>query len=81
MPKGNSYTKAAERTFERIGGSQADIQRCHIAKGHVERVIMRVRNYGSGVLGYLPSFEMLTHPKFVPYDQAGWWLINKWANE
>ena len=36
---------------------------------------------GDGVLGYLPSFEHLTHPKFVPHDQGAWWLINRWAHE
>jgi hypothetical protein len=62
-------------------GSLADIHRCKIAKKHVEEVILRVKHYGDGSLGYLPSFETLTHPKFVPHDQANWWLINKWANE
>jgi hypothetical protein len=73
--------RVAKRTHERIGGSLADIERCKIAKEHVERVIVRIRKYGDSALGYKPSFEMLTHPKFVPHDQAGWWLINGWANE
>ncbi|MBX3117823.1 MAG: family 20 glycosylhydrolase [Fimbriimonadaceae bacterium] len=63
------------------GGSLADIERCRIAHEHVERVIKRIRDYGDGSLGYLPAFEILTHPKFVPHDQASWWLINRWANE
>jgi hypothetical protein len=71
----------ARATNIRIGGSLADIERCKIAKEHVERVIRRVKEYGDGSLGYLPSFAMLTHPKFVPHDQAGWWLMNDWANE
>ena len=62
-------------------GSQADAFRCKAAKRHVEEVIHRIKQYGNGSLGYLPSFESLTHPKFVPHDQANWWLINSWANE
>lgn len=62
-------------------GSLADSHRCRIAKKYVEEVIVRVKNYGNGSLGYLPSFESLCHPKFVPHDQANWWLINSWANE
>lgn len=73
--------KVATRTHNRTGGSLADVERCRTAKEHVERVIVRMRKYGDGSLGYMPSFQMLTHPKFVPHDQAGWWLINKWANE
>jgi hypothetical protein len=73
--------KVARATHLRIGGSLADIERCRAAKEHVERVIRRVRDYGDRSLGYLPSFEAITHPKFVPHDQANWWLINRWANE
>ena len=65
----------------RFGGSLADIERCRVAKEHVEKVILRVKHYGDGVLGYLPSFESITHPMFVPHDQANWWLINTWAKE
>ncbi len=64
-----------------IGGSLADIERCKIAREHVERVVRRIKEYGDGSLGYLPAFEIITHPKFVPHDQASWWLINRWANE
>lgn len=62
-------------------GSMADVYRCRAAKKHVEEVIVRVKQYGDGSLGYLPSFETLSHPKFIPHDQGNWWLINKWANE
>lgn len=71
----------AKRTHERIGGSLADLERCRVAKEHVERVIQRIRRYGDRSLGYLPAFEHLCHPKFMPHDQAAWWLINRWANE
>lgn len=71
----------AKRTQERCGGSLADSERCRVAKEHVERVIQRIRHYGDGSLGYLPAFEHLCHPKFVPHDQGAWWLINRWANE
>ncbi len=77
----DDLAKVAKATYLNIGGSLADIERCRIAKAHVEQVIARIRNYGDGSLGYLPSFEMISHPKFVPHDQAGWWLINQWANE
>lgn len=73
--------RVAMRTHARIGGSMADIERCKIARDHVDRVIKRIRDYGDGKLGYLPAFEHLTHHKFVAHDQAAWWLINRWANE
>lgn len=73
--------KIATATNLNVGGSLADIERCKIAREHVDRVIRRIRDYGDGALGYLPAFEYLCHPKFVPHDQAAWWLINKWANE
>ncbi|MFY9234412.1 MAG: family 20 glycosylhydrolase [Fimbriimonadaceae bacterium] len=77
----DDLANVARRTHERIGGSLADIERCKAAKEHVERVISRIRQYGDGILGYLPAFEMIAHPKFVPHDQAAWWLINRWGNE
>lgn len=62
-------------------GSLADIERAKTAGRWVETVITRIKLYGDGNLGYLPSFSTITHPKFVPHDQANWWLINRWANE
>lgn len=76
-----NFIRIAKSTNLRIGGSLADIERCLAAREHIERVIRRVKLYGDGSLGYLPSFETLCHPKFVPHDQANWWLINRWANE
>lgn len=76
-----NLTKIARATNLRIGGSLADIERCLAAQRHVELVMRRVKEYGDGSLGYLPSFETITHPKFMPHDQANWWLINRWANE
>ena len=73
--------RIAKATNLRIGGSLADVERCLSAREHIEKVIRRVKLYGDGSLGYLPSFETLCHPKFVPHDQANWWLINRWANE
>jgi hypothetical protein len=73
--------KVARASHLNIGGSLADIERCRVAREHVERVIKRIKEYGDGSLGYLPAFEHITHPKFVPHDQAAWWLINRWANE
>jgi hypothetical protein len=76
-----SLENVARRTHQRIGGSLADIERCKAAREHVEVVIKRLRMYGDGQLGYLPSFDILTNPRFVPHDQASWWLINRWGNE
>ena len=77
----NGLEEVAKRTHAAIGGSLADIERCRIARDHVNLVIERLQRYGDGALGYQPSFETLTHPKFVPHDQANWWLINRWGNE
>lgn len=71
----------ARSNHVRFGGSLADLERCKAAREHVELVIRRVKQYGDGNLGYLPAWEILTHPKFMPHDQGSWWLINKWANE
>lgn len=71
----------ARRNNRRIGGSLADIERCRLAKERVEQAIRMIRAYGRGELGYLPAFEIITHPNFVPYDQGCWWLINSWARE
>ena len=76
-----SLENIARANHVNSGGSLADIERCKAAKHHVEIVLGRIKQYGDGSLGYRPSFEMITHPKFMPHDQAGWWLINKWANE
>lgn len=73
--------KVAIATYHNAGGSKADIERCRVAKRHVETVVTRIKQYGAGELGYLPAWEILTHPKFMPHDQGSWWLINKWANE
>lgn len=77
----DDLAKVAKASHSRIGGSLADIERCKAAKAHVERVITRIRDYGDRSLGYLPAWEHLTHHKFMPHDQAAWWLINKWANQ
>lgn len=77
----DNLEKIARLTHERIGGSLADIERCRAAREHVEVVIRRIRAYGNGELGYLPAFDILTNPRFVPHDQGSWWLINRWANE
>ena len=77
----DTMRRAAARTHERIGGSLADVERCKRASDHVDRVIVRLREYGRGQLGYLPAWEILTHPKFMPHDQGCWWIVNKWGNE
>jgi hypothetical protein len=77
----DDLAKIAKATHVNAGGSLADIERCQTAKEHVERVMRRIKIYGDGSLGYLPSYETICHPKFVPHDQGNWWLINDWANE
>ncbi len=71
----------ARHNHERIGGSLADMERCTAAKKHVETVMHRIRTYGDGALGYIPAFEVITNPRFMPHDQGCWWIVNKWANE
>lgn len=73
--------RIAEGAHHRFGGSRADVWRCRKARLHVEAVMKNVRDFGDGNLGYRPSFEHLCHPKFMPYDQGAWWLVNSWANE
>ena len=77
----DNLSKIAQSNHIRIGGGLADQQRCLAAKQHVEKVMGRIKEYGDGSLGYLPSFEMITHPSFMPHDQGAWWLINSWARE
>jgi len=73
--------RIAVATQVNIGGSIADVHRCRFAREAVERAIRRIKDFGDGSLGYLPAFEVITHPNFVPHDQACWWLINSWARE
>lgn len=42
-------------------GSLADVERCRAARRHIDLVIGRMKLYGDGSLGYLPSFATLTH--------------------
>jgi hypothetical protein len=77
----DDLAKIAKATRLNSGGSLADLERCHAAKEHVEKVMRRIKLYGDGSLGYLPSYETISHPKFIPHDQGNWWLINDWANE
>jgi hypothetical protein len=77
----DNLLKIARGNEIRFGGSLADAERCIAAREHVEKVMRRIKMYGDGSLGYLPSFEMITHPNFMPHDQGAWWLINSWARE
>lgn len=70
----------ARRTQVRIGGSLADVERCKAARKHVETVMSRIQKYGRKELGYLPSFDTISHPRFIPHDQACWWGVNKWGD-
>lgn len=73
--------RIAKKSHRRIGGSLADVERCRACRAQVETVMRRIKDYGDGSLGYLPAFEIITHPMFVPHDQACWWLVNKWGKE
>ncbi|MBS1713328.1 MAG: family 20 glycosylhydrolase [Armatimonadetes bacterium] len=77
----DNLERVARRSFDRIGGSLADVERTKVAREHVERVIRRIQSYGRGELGYLPAFDVLTDPMFVPHDQACWWAVNKWGRD
>lgn len=77
----DDLTIVAKRSNQRIGGSLADIERCHAAKAFVEKVIVRIRRFGDGSLGYVPSFEHLVQHEFMPQDQAAWWRINNWVRD
>ncbi len=72
--------KVAARSHERIGASLADVYRCRAAIEAIERVIRRIREFGAGELGYVPAWDVLAHPMFIPHDQGCWWLINKFAH-
>lgn len=72
--------KVAARSHERIGASLADVYRCRGAIEAIERVIRRIREFGAGELGYVPAWDVLVHPMFMPHDQGCWWLINKFAH-
>src|SRR5262249_55076926 len=73
--------RVAKQANGRIGASLADIERCKAARLHVEKVMDRLRKYGRRELGYLPAFEVITNPRFMPHDQGCWWLVNTWANQ
>ncbi|MBS1717425.1 MAG: family 20 glycosylhydrolase [Armatimonadetes bacterium] len=73
--------KIAQATHLNCGGSLADVERCHFAKEHVERVVRRIRDFGDGALGYLPAFEHLVSLHFVPHDQGAWNLVNAWSRD
>ncbi len=77
----DTLERVARDTHRRIGGSLADGERCGRARERLEEVMRRVQKYGRGELGYLPAFDVLTHPRWVPYDQACWWLVNRWGCE
>lgn len=71
--------RIANATHLTIGGSIVDIERCKVAKKMVETVMLRIKHYGDGSLGYLPSYESIIQPQFIPHDQANWWLQNDWG--
>lgn len=71
--------KIAVATHLNAGGSLADIERCRAAKHSVESVMRKILQFGDGSLGYLPSFESLVQPQFMPHDQGCWWRVNSWG--
>lgn len=54
--------------FSSLGGSAADVHRAMRLKIRV----IDVANAVLGVQGYLPAFEILSHPAYRPGDQAAW---------
>lgn len=56
------------------GGSVSDVSRLDLLCGHVQRVRQRVEALLSrgGASGWVPSFEMISAPGYVPGHQAGW---------
>ena len=56
------------------GGSRADPLRLVRLLQHIAEVTRRVSDLSREIpeSGYLPAFETLTSPAFVPYDQAAW---------
>ncbi|MDQ2987390.1 MAG: family 20 glycosylhydrolase [Armatimonadota bacterium] len=54
--------------FSSLGGSAADVHRAMRLKIRVIDVASAV----SGLQKYLPAFEILSHPAYIPGDQAAW---------
>lgn len=70
----------------RFGASDADAARARGARQQVERVTMKVKEFGDardrdGNPCARPSFEHLCHPMFTAGDQGAWWLVNRFARE
>lgn len=75
----DTLASIGRKNHARIGSSIADVERANHAKRWLEIAIQRIRDFGNRELGYLPAFEILTHPRFTPHDQGCWWLVNRWA--
>jgi hypothetical protein len=54
--------------FSSLGGSQADVHRALRLKTRV----IDVANAVGGLRDYRPAFEVVSHPAYVPGDQAAW---------
>ncbi|RMG25972.1 MAG: hypothetical protein D6724_02900 [Armatimonadetes bacterium] len=62
------------RRIEEMGGSRADSLRLRRIVQRVKQVARRVleQQRGTAKPKYLPAFEVIYHPAFVPGDQAAW---------
>lgn len=56
------------------GGSVSDVARLEQLCGHVQSVRRRIEALPNGgdARGYVPSFELIAQPGYVPGHQAGW---------
>ncbi|MGI8922793.1 MAG: family 20 glycosylhydrolase [Fimbriimonadales bacterium] len=55
--------------FAALGGSQADVGRVALLRRRLHDAIVAIDKLDNG---YLPAFETITHPAYVPGDQAAW---------
>jgi hypothetical protein len=62
------------KRIEEAGGSRADVLRLRRIVQWVKQVARRVleQQRGTAKPTYLPAFEVISHPAFVPGDQAAW---------
>lgn len=65
----------------RRGGSLADVERCMLAASSLRQIVRRIKAVQKDRMGYIPSFDHITHHRYMPYDQGAWWRINQWADD
>ncbi|MBA3726421.1 MAG: hypothetical protein H0W86_08205, partial [Armatimonadetes bacterium] len=55
--------------FASLGGSQADVGRAALLRRRLHDAVDAIEKLDNG---YQPGFETITHPAYVPGDQAAW---------